>query len=50
MSYRNDPYDPKQAALLDQTALDDAVAQAEKAFADASRPRRADRAAPPAPR
>lgn len=35
MTYRNDPYDPKQAALLDQTALDDAVAQAEKAFADA---------------
>jgi phenylalanyl-tRNA synthetase alpha chain len=35
MSYRNDPYDPKQAALLDQAALDDAVSQAEKAFADA---------------
>ena len=33
MSYRNDPYDPKQAALLDPAALDDAVAQAEKAFA-----------------
>jgi phenylalanyl-tRNA synthetase alpha chain len=35
MSYRNDPYDPKQVALLDQAALDDAVAGAEKAFADA---------------
>jgi phenylalanyl-tRNA synthetase alpha chain len=36
VSYRNDPYDPKQAALLSQGALDDAVAAAEKAFADAS--------------
>jgi phenylalanyl-tRNA synthetase alpha chain len=36
VSYRNDPYDPKQAALLDQAALDDAVAAAEKAFADAA--------------
>jgi phenylalanyl-tRNA synthetase alpha chain len=36
MTYRNDPYDPKQAALLDQGQLDDAVAQAEKAFADAA--------------
>ena len=36
MSYRNDPYDPKQAALLDQASLDDAVVQAEKAFADAA--------------
>ncbi|GGM49027.1 phenylalanine--tRNA ligase subunit alpha [Dactylosporangium sucinum] len=35
MTYRNDPYDPKQAALLDQGALDDAVAAAEKAFAGA---------------
>jgi phenylalanyl-tRNA synthetase alpha chain len=35
VSYRNDPYDPKQAALLDQSALDDAVAGAEKAFAEA---------------
>src|SRR4051794_25078637 len=35
MSYRNDPYDPKQVALLDQAALDDAAAQAEKAFAEA---------------
>ena len=32
MSYKNDPYDPKQASLLDQAALDDAVAAAEKAF------------------
>src|SRR5436190_9866921 len=32
MSYRSDPYDPKQVALLDQGALDDAVAGAEKAF------------------
>jgi phenylalanyl-tRNA synthetase alpha chain len=36
VSYRNDPYDPKQVALLDQSALDDAVAGAEKAFADAA--------------
>ena len=36
MTYRNDPYDPKQVALLDQATLDDAVAQAEKAFADAT--------------
>jgi phenylalanyl-tRNA synthetase alpha chain len=35
MTYRNDPYDPKQVALLDQAALDDAVAQAEKAFLSA---------------
>jgi phenylalanyl-tRNA synthetase alpha chain len=32
MTYRNDPYDPKQVALLDQAALDDALAEAEKAF------------------
>ena len=36
MTYRTDPYDPKQVALLDQAALDDAVAAAEKAFAGAS--------------
>jgi phenylalanyl-tRNA synthetase alpha chain len=36
MSYRNDPYDPKQVALLDQASLDDAVAAAEKAFAEAA--------------
>ncbi len=35
MSYRNDPYDPKQVALLDQATLDDAVTQAQKAFAAA---------------
>src|SRR4051812_24060923 len=35
MTYRNDPYDPKQAALLDQSALDDAIAAADKAFAGA---------------
>jgi phenylalanyl-tRNA synthetase alpha chain len=35
MTYRNDQYDPKQVALLDQSALDDAVAAAEKAFAAA---------------
>ncbi|HEX6968344.1 MAG TPA: phenylalanine--tRNA ligase subunit alpha [Micromonosporaceae bacterium] len=35
MTYRNDPYDPKQVALLDQSALDDAVAEAEKAFSTA---------------
>jgi phenylalanyl-tRNA synthetase alpha chain len=33
MTYRNDPYDPKQVALLSQEALDDALATAEKAFA-----------------
>jgi phenylalanyl-tRNA synthetase alpha chain len=36
MSYRNDPYDPKQVALLDQSALDDAVAAAQQAFAAVS--------------
>jgi phenylalanyl-tRNA synthetase alpha chain len=36
MTYKNDPYDPKQAALLDQAALDDAGAAAEKAFAAAT--------------
>ncbi|MEV6344640.1 phenylalanine--tRNA ligase subunit alpha [Actinoplanes sp. NPDC051851] len=35
MSYRNDPYDPKQAALLAPEALEAAVADAEKAFAQA---------------
>jgi phenylalanyl-tRNA synthetase alpha chain len=38
MTYRNDPYDPKQVALLDQSALDDAVSAAEKAFAAAGDP------------
>ncbi|WP_435588459.1 phenylalanine--tRNA ligase subunit alpha [Micromonospora chalcea] len=38
MSYRNDPYDPKQVALLDPDALAGAVADAEKAFADATGP------------
>jgi phenylalanyl-tRNA synthetase alpha chain len=36
MTYRNDPYDPKQAALLDPSSLEEAVAQAQKAFAEAS--------------
>jgi phenylalanyl-tRNA synthetase alpha chain len=36
MSYRNDPYDPKQAALLAPEALEGAVADAEKAFAAAA--------------
>jgi phenylalanyl-tRNA synthetase alpha chain len=36
MTYRNDPYDPKQVALLDQAALEDAVSEAEKAFAAAA--------------
>jgi phenylalanyl-tRNA synthetase alpha chain len=36
MSYHADPYDPKQVALLDQAALDEAVRQAEKAFAAAA--------------
>jgi phenylalanyl-tRNA synthetase alpha chain len=35
MTYRNDPYDPKQVALLDQSSLDDAIAGAEKAFTEA---------------
>ena len=35
MSYRNDPYDPKQAALLAPEALEAAVTEAEKAFAAA---------------
>jgi len=38
MSYRNDPYDPKQVALLDPEALDAAVAEADKAFAAAGDP------------
>ncbi|MEJ3749498.1 phenylalanine--tRNA ligase subunit alpha [Actinomycetes bacterium KLBMP 9797] len=38
MTYRNDPYDPKQVALLDPEALADAVAQAEKAFGAAGDP------------
>jgi phenylalanyl-tRNA synthetase alpha chain len=36
MTLRNDPYDPKQVAMLDPGALDDAVASAEKAFAAAA--------------
>ena len=36
MSYRNDPYDPKQAALLAPDALDAAVKQAQSAFAGAA--------------
>ena len=36
MSYHADPYDPKQVALLDQAALDEAVRQAEKVFATAA--------------
>jgi phenylalanyl-tRNA synthetase alpha chain len=38
MTYRNDPYDPKQVALLDQSAFDDALAAAEKAFHSAPDP------------
>ncbi|WP_431923022.1 phenylalanine--tRNA ligase subunit alpha [Micromonospora wenchangensis] len=38
MSYRNDPYDPKQVALLDPAALAGAVADAGKAFAAAADP------------
>jgi phenylalanyl-tRNA synthetase alpha chain len=38
MTYRNDPYDPKPAARLDQSALDDALAAAEKAFAAVADP------------
>ena len=36
MTYHADPYDPKQVALLDQAALDAAVAEAEQAFAEAA--------------
>jgi phenylalanyl-tRNA synthetase alpha chain len=36
MTYRTDPYDPKQVALLSQTALDEAVSAALAAFAAAS--------------
>ncbi|GIG70146.1 phenylalanine--tRNA ligase subunit alpha [Phytomonospora endophytica] len=35
MTYRNDPYDPKQVALLDPAALEQAVVEAEKSFAEA---------------
>jgi phenylalanyl-tRNA synthetase alpha chain len=35
MSYRSDPYDPKQSTLLAPASLAEAVASAEKAFADA---------------
>ncbi len=38
MTYRNDPYDPKQAAVLSPAALAEALAQAEKAFAAATDP------------
>jgi phenylalanyl-tRNA synthetase alpha chain len=38
LTYRNDPYDPKQVALLDPAALDNAVAEADKAFAAAGDP------------
>ncbi|GAA0372573.1 MULTISPECIES: phenylalanine--tRNA ligase subunit alpha [Micromonospora] len=38
MTYRNDPYDPKQVALLDPAALAEAVTEAEKAFAAAGDP------------
>jgi phenylalanyl-tRNA synthetase alpha chain len=38
MTYRSDPYDPKQPSLLAQAALDEAVAEAEKAFAEAGSP------------
>ena len=38
MTYRNDPYDPKQVALLDQSALDEAVSTADAAFAAAADP------------
>lgn len=38
MTYRNDPYDPKQVALLDPEALDAAVAAAEEAFGAANDP------------
>ncbi|MEV0648819.1 phenylalanine--tRNA ligase subunit alpha [Phytomonospora sp. NPDC050363] len=36
MTYRNDPYDPKQVALLDPAALERAVNEAEKSFGEAA--------------
>mgnify|MGYP004622796683 CR=1 FL=1 len=36
MSYRNDPYDPKQAALLAPESLDEAQAKIKAALADLS--------------
>ncbi|HEX5540538.1 MAG TPA: phenylalanine--tRNA ligase subunit alpha [Micromonospora sp.] len=36
MTYRNDPYDPKQVALLNQSALDAAVEAASRSFAEAA--------------
>lgn len=36
MTYRHDPYDPKQAALLSPDSLAEAIAAAEKAFTEAS--------------
>jgi phenylalanyl-tRNA synthetase alpha chain len=38
VTYRNDPYDPKQVALLDPDALGDAVTKAQEAFAAAADP------------
>src|SRR5690625_894677 len=38
MTYRNDMYDPRKAALLDQRSLDEALAAAQKAFATAADP------------
>jgi phenylalanyl-tRNA synthetase alpha chain len=38
LTYRNDPYDPKQVAMLDPAALENAVAEADKAFAAAGDP------------
>jgi phenylalanyl-tRNA synthetase alpha chain len=38
MTYRHDPYDPKQVALLDPAALAEAQAAAEQAFAAADSP------------
>ncbi len=50
MSYRNDPYDPKQVALLDPAALAEAVTEAGKAFAAAGDPDALAAAAAGAPR
>ena len=48
MSYRNDPYDPKQAALLDPVALEAAVGEARKPSTRPAtwKPRRAETGAP----
>ncbi len=50
MSGPNDPYDPKQVAMLSPESLAEAVATAEKAFAEAGDLRRSHRRQARAPR